>query len=113
MSEHPERMIYRTIPHTILYAGSFASRLRGLMFRKRPLDQEALLITPCNSIHMCFMHFPIDAVFLNKENKVIKLIPNLQPWRFVFPIKDAHAVLELPEGAISEHKVRVGDQLNV
>ncbi|MCA0987528.1 DUF192 domain-containing protein [Guptibacillus algicola] len=111
MSERTERMIYRTIPHTIQHADTFATRLRGLMFRKRPLDLEALLITPCNSIHMCFMHFPIDAVFLNKENHVIKLIPNLKPWRFVLPVKDAHSVLELPCGAIYDFEIQLHDYL--
>ncbi|WP_270181365.1 DUF192 domain-containing protein [Alkalihalobacillus sp. CinArs1] len=111
MREPSGRMIYRTLPHSITFADSFTTRFRGLMFRKRPLNLEGLLITPCNAIHMCFMTFSIDAVFLNSENKVIKLIPNLTPWRFTMPVKEARSVLELPAGTISEYKLKVNDHL--
>jgi hypothetical protein len=37
------------------------NRLRGLMFRKEQLNKEALWLTPCNSIHMFFMRFPLRA----------------------------------------------------
>jgi len=102
-----------TIPFTIKKANTFATRLKGLMFRKKPLIQECLWITPCNSIHMCFMNFPIDVAFLNKNKQIVKLINNLQPWRFVAPVTDAYSVLELPAGVIEEFKLEIGQILDL
>ncbi|MGG2025710.1 DUF192 domain-containing protein [Gottfriedia sp. S16(2024)] len=102
-----------TIPYTIKKADTFATRLKGLMFRKKPLDQEGLWIIPCNSIHMCFMNFPIDVVFLNKNKQIVKLINNLQPWKFVAPVTDAYSVLELPVGVIEKFKLEVGQILDL
>ncbi|WJV30890.1 DUF192 domain-containing protein [Rossellomorea sp. AcN35-11] len=70
--------LYRTIPYPLKRADRFSSRWRGLMFRRKPLTEEGLWIIPCNSIHMFFMNFPIDVLFLDHDLKVIKLVPNLQ-----------------------------------
>lgn len=98
---------------SIKKADTFASRLRGLMFRREPLDQEGLWIIPCNSIHMCFMHFPIDAVFLDKQERIVHLVGNLQPWKFVSPVKGAHSVIELPAGTIKQMEMKIGHYINL
>lgn len=113
MSGQHERMIYRTIPHSITIADTFSLRLKGLMFRKQPLVEEGLLISPCNAIHMCFMFFPIDAVFLSKEQTIIKLITNLKPWRVTMPVNGAHSVLELPVGTIADYDLKLNDKLQL
>ncbi|MDP4552834.1 DUF192 domain-containing protein [Alkalihalobacillus macyae] len=107
-----KRTLYRTLPFTIIRADSFLTRLKGLMFRRTPLE-EGLLIVPCNSIHMCFMNFSIDVVFLTQDHEIIKVVENLKPWRFVPPVKGAHAVLELPVGAIGSSSIRVGEFINL
>ncbi|MBM4764495.1 DUF192 domain-containing protein [Bacillus sp. B15-48] len=99
----------RTLPYSIQIADSFFKRLRGLMFRKTPLAKEGLWITPCNSIHMCFMKFAIDAVFINKEGKIIKTVAELQPWRFVKPVKGAYSVIELPAGTVQKLELKEGE----
>ncbi len=104
--------LYRTIPFTVIRADSFLTRLKGLMFRRTPLE-EGLLIVPCNSIHMCFMFFSIDVLFLTQNNEIIKVVENLKPWRFVPPVKGAHAVLELPVGAIRSSSIKVGEFINL
>lgn len=106
------RTLFRTIPFSINQAETFRSRLVGLMFRRTPLHNEGLLLAPCNSIHMCFMHFPIDVIFLSSENKIIKLVHQLKPWRFVMPVKGAHSVLELPAGTISKFKFTENEYLH-
>ncbi len=108
-----ESILYRTIPITIIKADTFGKRLKGLMFRTRPLHKEGLLIKPCNAIHMCFMFFSIDVVFLSEQNEVVKVVPNLKPWRFVLPVKGADATLELPAGAIVRYEIKEGDYLNL
>jgi len=36
----------------------------------------------CNAIHTCFMRFPIDATFLDRDDNVVKVVRNIRPWRF-------------------------------
>ena len=44
---------------------------------------------------MCFMSFPIDAYFLGKDDKVVKVVRNIPPWRlFVWGGWRAVKVLE-------------------
>ena len=50
---------------TVEIADNFFRRFCGLMGKKNLPARHGLLISPCNSIHMCFMKFPIDAVFLD------------------------------------------------
>ncbi|MGJ7919184.1 DUF192 domain-containing protein [Neobacillus sp. LXY-4] len=102
----------KKIPFPIKKADSFSSRLRGLMFRKEPLHNEGLWIIPCNSIHMCFMHFPIDVVFLDKQERIVHLVRSIQPWRMIAPIKGAHSVVELPVGTIDQLELKIGYQLD-
>lgn len=104
--------IYRTIPYSIVKAQSFRTRLKGLMFRRKPLNEEGLWISPCNSIHMFFMHFSIDAIFLDNNHKVVHLIENLKPWRVVLPMNGAFSVLELPTGTIRKFQIEKGQFLN-
>lgn len=105
--------VIRTIPYSIKLADSFFTRLKGLMFRKDQLVEEGLWISPCNSIHMCFMKFSIDAVFLTKEGRIVKMVENLQPWRFVKPIKDAYSVIELPAGTITKLDLKQGEFIRI
>ncbi len=48
-------------------ATSFWARFRGLM-GSAPLDADEGLYLPVNSIHMLFMRFPIDAVFVDSPD---------------------------------------------
>lgn len=103
----------RTIPYKINVADSFTKRLRGLMFRKDPLEEEGLWITPCNSIHMCFMKFAIDAVFINQEGRIVSMVEELQPWKFVKPVQGAHSVIEYPAGTISKFNLKLGESIGL
>lgn len=91
------------------YADTFISRLRGLMFRNNFNKGEALVIIPCNSIHTFWMKFPIDVVFLSKENTVIYIIENFQPNKISPLFRKAHSVVELPIGTIKECSIKQGD----
>ena len=113
MTMKNESTLYRTLPLTMIKANTFGKRLKGLMFRTRPLYEEALLITPCNAIHMCFMFFSIDVVFLSEQNEVVKVVQNLKPWRFVPHVKGAYSTLEMTKGAIERYEIKEGDFLNL
>jgi len=64
-------------------ARSFFDRMRGLMRRNALPRGRGLLIERCNAIHTCFMRFPIDATFLDRQNRVVKVVRNIRPWRLM------------------------------
>ncbi|MGB2992989.1 MAG: DUF192 domain-containing protein [Paenisporosarcina sp.] len=108
-------MIYKSktinLEFRINHAHTFWQRFKGLLFYKKPIVDEGLLITRCNSIHMFFMKFPIDAVFLDQSNTVVKVVSHVKPWSVISPVRSAHSTLELPSGTISERSIGVGDTI--
>ncbi len=93
-------------------ADSFLTRMRGLLGRKGLLKDQGLLITHCNSIHMMFMRFPIDVIFLNKDNVVVGLCHNIKPYRLSSIYLKASKALEISAGVALEKKLIVGDRLD-
>jgi uncharacterized membrane protein (UPF0127 family) len=83
----------------------------GLMFRARLDAGGGMWITPCNGIHMWFMRFPIDAVFLDRQERVVKVYPRLRRWTMVPFVWGAHSVLELPAGTVDGLNLAKGEQL--
>lgn len=79
-------------------ADTFSTRLFGLIPRRSLGAEEGLWLEPCAMIHMCFMSFAIDAVFLDRELKVLRVLENFRPWRFSPWVRGARGVLELPAG---------------
>lgn len=96
----------------INHATGFFERGVGLMFRKEMGSIDGLLIEPCNSIHNCFVRFPIDVLFLDKEDRIVKIIHGFKPWRFSWIYFRSRRVLELPAGKIPNY-VKEGDAVEV
>lgn len=96
----------------IKYANTFSSRLIGLMFRKSMDDLDGLILEPGNSVHNCFVRFPIDVIFLTKENEIVKIVRNFKPWRFTRIYFKSRRVLELPAGTVTDD-IAKGDLLEV
>lgn len=92
-------------------ADSFLSRFIGLLNRSSLNENEGLLITRCNSIHMFFMRFPIDVIFLDKQHTVVGLVDNIQPFRTSPFFLKASFGLELKSGTIQKTHTQIGDQL--
>ena len=86
------------------------SRMKGLLGRAELPGGRGLLITKCNSIHMFFMKFAIDAVFLGRDMHVVKIAANLKPWQ-VASCSAARHTLEIPSGAAAEVGIAPGDEL--
>src|ERR687897_3899365 len=78
-------------------ADSPISRMRGLLGRNELRPGEGLLLRPASSVHTFFMRFPIDAVFLDGDLRVLAVRPEVPPWRTAGH-RGARAVLELPAG---------------
>ena len=85
-------------------------RARGLLGRDGLEPGEGMLIDGAGSIHMLFMRFPIDVVFLDREKKVVGVRHELRPWR-VAGARGARATLELPAGAAGAAGIELGDEL--
>jgi uncharacterized protein len=92
-------------------ADTFLSRLIGLLNREALLRNDALIITRCNSIHMFFMRFPIDVVFIDRDYKVVGLVQNIKPFRISRIFPKSHSVIELASGSILENNIHLGDQI--
>ncbi len=91
-------------------ARGFWSRFWGWMGR-HPRPGAALLIFPCSSVHTFFMRESIDVVFLDPEGRVIQVIEGLVPWRVSPWVREAVAVLEMPEGGARKSGIREGEML--
>jgi uncharacterized protein len=73
-------------------ADSFVARLRGLLGRRGLDPDEGLLIRPAGSVHMFFMRFAIDVVFLDAGGRVVRVVSGLRPGRIVVCRRAATAV---------------------
>ena len=94
-------------------ADSFLLRLRGLLFRPPLAQGEGLYLDHCNCIHMFGMAYAIDAIFLDRQMRVVGLVDSIGPCQVSKVFKTAHACLELPAGTISDTATAVGDELEV
>lgn len=112
-----KRLANKTTKQTLIanleVADTFWERMRGLLGRDSLSPGSALLIPRCNSIHTFFMRFAIDVIFLNQEFVVVKTISGVKPGRLIWPIWRASSVIELNEGFLEQHPVRVGEELHV
>jgi uncharacterized protein len=100
---------------SVRVAASFLARLRGLMGIRGLTSGAGLYLPGTNSIHMLFMRFPIDCLFLGHpesdgSRRVIAIRRSLPPWRgVVWYVRGARGVLELPAGTVDSLGLRVGD----
>lgn len=69
------------------------------------------MLAPCNSIHMLFMRFAIDAVFLDKEYRIKKIAAKIRPWMGMAWCPGASACLELNAGEAAELQLTAGQKL--
>jgi len=92
-------------------ADTFLKRFLGLMGRKKIPAGQGLLILPCNSIHMMFMRFSIDAVYVDKNFVVKKIVRKLPAWLGMSICAGAHAVIELAAGEADRLNFRIGSKV--
>lgn len=100
-------------------AGSLWGKFMGLMGRAGLPDGAGLWLPASNGIHMMFMHFPIDAVFVSRPGadgvrRVKSVHRSLPAWTgVVWLVRGADGVLELPAGAIDASGTAVGDRVEI
>jgi uncharacterized membrane protein (UPF0127 family) len=60
---------------------------------------------------MLFMRFAIDAVFLDRAGRVVRIAAALPPWHLATAARGARDVLELPAGTAARTGTQAGDEL--
>ncbi|MPM42062.1 hypothetical protein SDC9_88724 [bioreactor metagenome] len=91
-------------------ADTFYARFRGLMGRPSLPENAGLMIQPCNSVHCFFMKFPIDVIFLDKENRVVHIAESMKPGSISPIVKGAKYVIEANATKLSK-SIQKGDKL--
>jgi uncharacterized membrane protein (UPF0127 family) len=109
-------------------ASSLWAKFMGLMGRATLATGAGLWLPESNGIHMMFMRFPIDAVFVGKPESgggadgdgdgdvrsVVSVHRSLRTWTGLVPlVRGAHGVLELPVGTIDASATQVGDRIRI
>ena len=69
-----------------------------------------MVLRPAWSIHTAFMRFPIDVVFLDPDQTVIRIEPRLRPWKTA-SCRGAREVVELAGGECERRGLHVGDRV--
>jgi len=87
------------------------ARGRGLLGRRGLTPGEGLFIPSCNSIHSFFMAFRFDALFIDKQWRLVHAIDAMSPFRISPIVWRADGVVELPAGTIQQSGTRIGDNL--
>ncbi|HLX37660.1 MAG TPA: DUF192 domain-containing protein [Candidatus Binataceae bacterium] len=98
-------------------AASQVEQSRGLLGRDRLDPGSGMLfegsLLPLMWMHMFFMRFAIDIVFLDKAGRVLRINPDLRPWRVSSMVFGARRALELEAGAAARSGTMEGDQLEI
>ena len=109
-----------TLADPLESADSLWARFLGLMGRPSLAAGAGLWLPGGNGIHMMFMRFPIDCVFVGRPSpddearEVVAIRRALPPWRgIVWYVRGAHGTLELPIGTIDRTGTTVGDRIQL
>jgi uncharacterized protein len=100
----------RVVCERCLVADTVRLRLRGLLGRAELPAGEGVWIRPTNAIHMFFMRFAVDAVFVGGDDVVLRIAASLRPWRMA-SCRRARSVIELAEGEAGRRGLAVGDRV--
>jgi uncharacterized membrane protein (UPF0127 family) len=102
------------IANEISYAKNIFSQMAGLMLHKNIPEDFALIFIfkkPCTvGIHMLFMRFPIDVIFLDEEKKIIGTA-TLKPWTGHKKLKEVNYIIEMNRGTVARFNLIPGEQL--
>jgi len=113
-------MIINKIKKTVLAKNkkilkNIFSKSLGLMFSKK-IKNRGLIFKfkkeKLHSIHMLFVFFPIDILFLDKNKKVIEIKENLKPFSFYCSKTKAKYFIELPKDTIKRTKTKLNDKID-
>lgn len=93
-------------------ADTVLGRMRGFLLRRRPEAGEGIFLTPCKGVHMYWMRFPLDVLFVDSHGTVLAVHENLQPGRRTPVYRSAQYAIELPVGTVAASGTHAGDRLS-
>lgn len=96
----------------VIYANGMLSRMKGLLGKDELMPGEGCFLTPCGSIHCKGMKFPIDVVYVDRNNRVLH-VETCAPGSMGAHVKGVRSVLELAAGVAAECGVRKGCRVEV
>ena len=94
-------------------AEGFVDRVFGFLNRKHIDREEALWLPQCASIHTVGMREPIDVLFLDREDRVVRVLCNVPSNRLAVFCHGANSVIELAAGALQRSDVLIGDRFSL
>ncbi|MCC7576372.1 MAG: DUF192 domain-containing protein [Methanomethylovorans sp.] len=105
------------IASDVEFAEGIISQSRGLMFRKGITEKYALVFimaTPRSvSVHMLFVFFPIDVIFLDPDKKILATT-TLKPWiGLARSPKRTKYIIEMHEGSIEHYNLHPGENIRI
>jgi uncharacterized protein len=86
------------------------ARAKGLLGRTAHSRGEGLLLKPCKGVHSFFMKFPIDVVFLDRNNLVVA-VEQLRPQRITSIFLRSACAIELPAGTVAQSGTVIGNEV--
>lgn len=96
----------------IIKAENYLTKLLGLIVYNDLDTDQLMFLKNCGSIHTCFMRFNIDIIMVDNNQKIIKLIKNLKPWRFIFGSFNVKHIYEAKVGFVDNYNLKTDDNLN-
>jgi uncharacterized protein len=93
---------------------SVLTRTKGLMFHQKIRDLAFILAFPKEqhvALHMYFVFFPIDVLFLDKNKKVVEMKKQFMPFTQYIAARNAKYIVEMPDGTINASRTKVGDRI--
>ena len=91
-------------------AQSWHVRLRGMIGRRFSDTMDAMIFPGCNAVHTFFMTIPLDVLFLDRENRVVRVVQYLRPWHPGILAGKATTTVEFPAGTLTG--VKPGDRIS-
>lgn len=98
-------------------ANTFFKRAKGLMFSLQKNFNYALIFDLQRStvvgasIHMFFVFFPINIIYLNEKKEVVDIKKNLKPFQIYNTSKKTRYIIELPID-LDIKKVNIKDKIS-
>ncbi len=110
-------MKLRKLVTEIVFRDTALQKATGLMFKFKfedcayvfPFDEDRKI-----PIHMFFVFFSIDVLWLNKDGYIVDLKRNVKPFTpAVYHRGKACTLIELPKGSISKFNIKLMDKFEI
>ena len=106
----------KEIATDVAFACSLFKQVKGLMFSRRIPDSYALVFVMKKaqkvSLHMLFVNYPIDAIFLDEQKRVIQ-ISSMRAWIGMCSCKEkVKYIIETSHGKSDKMGITTGDKID-